>query len=57
MNNPEIDYIFFAYDTMYNHIDDVKASLDRPVGLGLLPCASYMREAIKKNRGNIEILL
>jgi hypothetical protein len=31
----EIDYVFFAYDTMYNHIDDVKAKLMSGSGIVL----------------------
>jgi len=48
MNYPKIDYVFFAYDTMYNHIDDVKAALDRPEGIGLISCASFMCAAIEE---------
>ena len=47
-SQPEIDYVFFAYDTMYNHIDDVKAALSSDTGLGRLPCARYMLSAIKQ---------
>jgi len=43
----EIDYVFFAYDTMYNHIDDVKEKLESSTGIGALPCANYMLKAIK----------
>ena len=32
----EIDYIFFVYDTMYNHIDDVKEKLESYDGIGAL---------------------
>ena len=44
----EIDYVFFAYDTMYNHIDDVKEKLESDTGIGALPCANYMLKAIEK---------
>jgi hypothetical protein len=37
----EIDYIFFAYDAMYNHIDDVKIILQSNDDLGRLPYTSY----------------
>src|ERR1700731_2941909 len=38
----EIDYVFFAYDTMYNHIKDVKEKLESGTGISALPCAKYM---------------
>ena len=47
-NTPEIDYVFFAYDTMYNHIDDVKHALNSGNGIGLLPCARYMLKALNQ---------
>jgi len=40
--------VFFAYDTMYNHIDDVKDKLESGNGIGSLPCAKYMLNAIGK---------
>lgn len=43
----EIDYVFFAYDTMYNHIDDVKDKLKSGTGIGALPCANFMLTAIE----------
>src|SRR5271170_3667758 len=43
----EIDYVFCTYDTMYNHIDDVKEKLESSTGIGALPCANYMLKAIK----------
>lgn len=46
--NPEIDYLFFAYDRMFNHIDDVLSSLRSRRGLGALPCASVLIDALKK---------
>lgn len=42
----EIDYVFFAYNTMYDHIDDVKAKLESNTGIGTLPCTKYMLKAI-----------
>src|SRR5579859_7769872 len=44
----EIDYIFFAYDTMWNHIDDVKDKLNSEDGIGALSCRKYMLKAITK---------
>ena len=44
----EIDYIFFAYDTMWNHIDDFKDKLNSEDGIGALSCAKYMLKAITK---------
>ena len=44
----EIDYVFFAYDTMFNHIDDIKEKLGTKTGIGALPCATYMLNAINK---------
>ena len=49
----EIDYVFFAYNTMYDHIDDVKAKLESNTGIGTLPCAKYMLKAI----GEMEVVL
>jgi len=45
---PEIDYVFFAYDTLYNHIDDVKDKLRSGSGLRALPCAPSMLTAIEQ---------
>jgi len=45
---PEIDYVFFAYDTLYNHIDDVKDKLRSGSGLGVLPSARFMLMAIEQ---------
>jgi hypothetical protein len=44
----EIDYVFFAYDTMYNHIDDIKERLKSGIGIGNLPCSSFMLQALVK---------
>ena len=45
-SSPEIDYVFFAYNTMYDHMDDVKSKLESGTGIGALPCAKYMLDAI-----------
>jgi hAT family C-terminal dimerisation region len=43
---PEIEYTFYAYNTMYNHIDDVKDALKLKPGLGSIPSAPFMLAAI-----------
>ena len=40
-SQPEIDYIFFTYDIISNHIDDIKTILQSNDGLGRLPCVPY----------------
>ena len=45
-SSPEIDYVFFAYNMMYDHMDDVKSKLESGTGIGALPCAKYMLDAI-----------
>jgi hypothetical protein len=47
-SSPEIDYVFFGYDTLFNHIDDVKKKLRSARGLGALQCASSMLKAIEQ---------
>jgi len=47
-SQPEIDYVFFAYDTLYNHIDDVKSALNSNVGLGRLACAPYFLSSVER---------
>ena len=54
MNSPGIDYVYFTYDTMYNHIDDVKDALVEGVGIGLLSCAPYMHAAIKEMKKTLK---
>ena len=43
---PEIDYVFFAYDSLFNHIDDVKTALEGTTALAALPSAPYMLDAL-----------
>jgi len=43
-----INYVFFAYDTLYNHIDDIKAKLRSSSTLGALPCTPSMLRAIEQ---------
>ena len=45
--NPEIDYTFFAYDRMFNHIEDVLFSLRSPHALGSLDCAPVFKVALE----------
>src|SRR5437762_12702997 len=49
----EIDYVSFAYDTMYNHIDDAKMTLMSESRIGALPCARYLLKSLE----GMEILL
>ena len=44
----EIDAVFFAYDTMFNHIENVKKKLAPNTEVGALPCARYMLHGIEK---------
>ena len=55
IDSPEIDYVFFAYNTMYNHIDDVKVALLRGMGLGLLSSSTYMYTAIEEMETKLRI--
>jgi hypothetical protein len=43
----EIDYVFFAYDSLYNHINDVKTALKASIDIEVLKCALYMLNALK----------
>jgi hypothetical protein len=45
-SSPEIDYVFFVYDTMYNHIEDVQTALQSNAGIGVLRYAPYMSAAL-----------
>jgi hypothetical protein len=47
MAKTEIDYIFFAYDTLYNHVDDVRDIFTDPILQKSLPSAIYLLDAIK----------
>ena len=46
--NPEIDYTFYAYDRMFNHIKDVLFSLHSPRALGSLPSANVFVRALEE---------
>ena len=52
--NPEIDYLFFAYDRMFNHIEDVLFSLRTPEALGDLECAPIFMAALKKMKEKLQ---
>ena len=45
-DEPEIDYVFFAYDSLFNHIEDVKTALKGATALAALPSAPYMLDAL-----------
>jgi hypothetical protein len=51
---PEIDYIFFAYDRMFNHIEDVLFSLRTPTALGNLACAPVFAGALVKMQAKLQ---
>jgi len=46
--NTEIDYVFFAYNTLYNHLYDVEAKLKSGTGIGALSYAPFMPSTMKK---------
>jgi len=52
--NPEIDYLFFDYDRMFNHIDDVMFSLGIPEALGRLESAPIFKAALEKMKGKLK---
>ena len=45
-DEPEIDYVFFAYDSLFNHIEDVKTALEGATALAALPSAPYILDAL-----------
>ena len=49
MAAPEIDYMLFSYDRMFNHIEDVLFSPRTPTTLGSLKCAPVFTAALVKN--------
>ena len=55
-SSPEIDYVFFAYNTMYDHMDDIKSKLESGISIGALPCAKYMLKAISEMEKVLKIL-
>jgi len=54
---PEIDYMFFAYDRMFNHIEDVLFSLRTPTALGNLECAPVFSEALTSMKAKLQEVL
>jgi hypothetical protein len=44
----EIDYLFFMYDRMFNHIDDVLSALQSRSGLGALSSVPVLTHALEK---------
>lgn len=51
---PEIDYMFFAYDRMFNHIEDMLFSLRTPTALGNLECAPVFTAALMKMKAKLQ---
>jgi hypothetical protein len=51
---PEIDYLFFAYDRLFNHIDDVLFSLSIPEALGSLECAAVFKTALETMKAKLQ---
>jgi hAT family C-terminal dimerisation region len=45
----EVDYVFFAYDTMFNHLEDVQGALSR----SRLSTARYLNNAINTALGTL----
>jgi len=52
-SNTEIDYVFFAYDTLYNHLDDVEEKLRSGTGIGSLSCAPFMLSTMGKMKDTL----
>ena len=46
VEKPEMDYVFFTYDSLFNHIDDVKTALRGITALAALLSAPYMLDAL-----------
>ena len=45
-NEPEIDYVFFTYNSLFNHIDDVKTALEGATALAAIPSSPYLLDAL-----------
>ena len=52
---PEIDYVFFAYDSLFNHIEDVKTALEGMTALAAIPSSSYLLDALYKMEEKLKI--
>lgn len=44
----EIDYVFFAYDSLYNHLEDVEEKLSSGDGIGALSCAPFLLSTLQR---------
>ena len=49
----EIDYVFFAYDTLYNHLEDVEEKLTSGTGIGVLSCAPFLLQTLQKMKDTL----
>src|SRR5438046_5896559 len=54
MQAAEIDYMLFAYDHMFNHIEDVLFPLGTPMALGSLECATVFTAALVKMKAKLQ---
>jgi hAT family C-terminal dimerisation region len=45
--NADSDYVFFAYDSLFNRIKDITNALALSMGLGALPCAGQLLTGLK----------
>jgi len=54
MQAAEIDYMLFAYDRMFNHIEDVLFPLGTPMALGSLECATVFTAALVKMKAKLQ---
>lgn len=51
---PEIDYVFFAYNAMYDHIDDVKEAIQKKQGIGSYRIAASMAPALDRMEATLQ---
>jgi len=51
----EIDYVFFAYDSLFNHIEDIKIILEEVIALAALSSISYILETLYKMEKKFKI--
>ena len=52
---PEIDYVFFTYDSLFNHIEDVKTALEGTTALAAIPSSSYLLDPLYKMEEKLKI--
>jgi len=45
--------VFFAYYTLYNHLDDVEEKLKSETGIGALSCAPFILTTMEKMKGTL----